>query len=141
MKETVLWRASVLHFLDDPARMTREQAVEYFEDGALLVEDGYIKACGPAASVMASLPDNCTVHELPGRLLVPGFIDTHVHYPQLEVLASCGVQLLDWLEQHAFPAERQYSNRQYADQRAGFFLDQCLVHGTTSSPGIWHGRP
>ena len=76
-----------------------------------------------------------------GRLIVPGFIDTHVHYPQLEVLAGCGVQLLDWLNQYTFPAERRFSDREYADEIAGFFLDQSLSHGTTTSLVFGTVRP
>ncbi|WP_067520123.1 guanine deaminase [Endozoicomonas ascidiicola] len=133
MSSSVLWKASVLHFLDDPASAPAEQAWEYVENGALLVRDGYIVACGMASDLQGDLPEGCEIKELPGRLLVPGFIDTHVHYPQLEVLAGCGVQLLDWLEQYTFPAEKQFENRDYADQVASFFLDQSLSHGTTTA--------
>ncbi|MET4693836.1 guanine deaminase [Endozoicomonas lisbonensis] len=133
MNNAVVWKASVLHFLEDPDSALARDAYEYFEDGALLVVDGHVLLCGAAQDVMKDLPPSCEVRELPGRLIVPGFIDTHVHYPQLEVLAGCGVQLLDWLNQYTFPAEKRFSDREYADEIAGFFLDQSLSHGTTTS--------
>ncbi|MCW7553462.1 guanine deaminase [Endozoicomonas gorgoniicola] len=133
MNNAVVWKASVLHFLEDPDSAPASDAYEYFEDGALLVVDGHVLLCGAAQDIMKDLPPGCEVRELPGRLIVPGFIDTHVHYPQLEVLAGCGVQLLDWLNQYTFPAERRFSDREYADEIAGFFLDQSLSHGTTTS--------
>ena len=141
MKHSIVWRASILHFLDDPEQKSSQQkssqqknsAWEFFEDGALLVTEGHVQACGPAPDIMDNLPEGCEVRELPDRLIVPGFIDTHVHYPQLEVLAGCGVQLLDWLEQYTFPAEAKFSDPQYAADVAELFLDQCLSNGTTTA--------
>ncbi len=128
-----LWKAAVLHFLDDPAADSSQPAFEYFSDGALLVHNGYIVACAEAATLEKDLPEDCEIRDLSGRLLVPGFIDTHVHYPQLEVMAGCGVQLLDWLEQYTFPAEKKFENRAYADEVASLFLQECLSHGTTTA--------
>ncbi|MBO9494064.1 guanine deaminase [Salinisphaera sp. G21_0] len=134
MSQSVVWRASVLHFLEDPAKQQgSEDSWEFFEDGALLVEDGLITRCGPSDQVFKNLPAGTEIKDLTGRLLVPGFIDTHVHYPQLEVLAGCGVQLLDWLNQYTFPAEQKFADEQYASEIARFFLDQCLSHGTTTA--------
>lgn len=134
MSQSVVWRASVLHFLEDPVKQQgSEDAWEFFEDGALLVEDGLITRCGPSDQVFKNLPAGTEIKDLIGRLLVPGFIDTHVHYPQLEVLAGCGVQLLDWLNQYTFPAEQKFADEQYASEIAQFFLDQCLSHGTTTA--------
>ncbi|MGI9280499.1 MAG: guanine deaminase [Endozoicomonas sp.] len=131
MNTPIFWRASVLHFLDDPEKGA--QSWEYFDDGGLLVESGVIKACGPAEALLEQLPEGCEVRDFSSRLIVPGFIDTHVHYPQLEVMAGCGVQLLDWLEQYTFPAEAQFSNPEYSKEIAELFLDQCLTHGTTTA--------
>ncbi len=127
----VFWRACVLHFLDDPDKGA--QSWEYFDDGGLLVESGCIKACGPAETLLKQLPEGCEIRDLSGKLIVPGFIDTHVHYPQLEVMAGCGVQLLDWLEQYTFPAEARFSDPEYARDIAELFLDQCLNNGTTTA--------
>lgn len=69
---------------------------------------------------------------LPG-LLVPGFVDCHVHYPQVDRIAAHGEQLLEWLERHIFPAEAGFADRAHADEAAAFFLDELLRHGTTSA--------
>ena len=68
-----------------------------------------------------------------GYTIVPGFIDCHVHYPQLEVIASFGTQLLDWLESYTFPAEAAFADFEHAYERAEFFLDELLKNGTTSA--------
>jgi guanine deaminase len=72
-------------------------------------------------------------HDHQGRLLMPGFIDTHVHCPQLDVLASYGTGLLDWLDTYTFPAERRYADPEVAAQGAARFLDALLAHGTTAA--------
>lgn len=68
-----------------------------------------------------------------GRLLMPGFIDTHVHCPQLDVIASHGTGLLDWLETYTFPAERRFADPEVAAEGAARFLDALLAHGTTAA--------
>jgi guanine deaminase len=68
-----------------------------------------------------------------GRLLMPGFIDTHVHSPQLDVIASFGTELLDWLERYTFPSERAYADADVAAAGAALFLDALLAHGTTAA--------
>ncbi|MBU6260932.1 MAG: guanine deaminase [Burkholderiales bacterium] len=72
-------------------------------------------------------------HDHRGRLLLPGFIDTHVHAPQLEVIASHGAGLLDWLERYTFPAEQRYADPEVAAVGAARFLDALLAHGTTAA--------
>jgi guanine deaminase len=68
-----------------------------------------------------------------GKFLMPGFIDTHVHFPQIDVIASYGAQLLDWLEKYTFPEETKFANRAHADEAAKFFLDRLLENGTTTA--------
>jgi guanine deaminase len=68
-----------------------------------------------------------------GQLLLPGFIDTHVHSPQLDVIASYGTELLDWLNTYTFPAEQRYADPAVAEAGAALFLDALLAHGTTSA--------
>src|SRR6185312_7482600 len=68
-----------------------------------------------------------------GKLIVPGFVDTHVHYAQVDVIASYGRQLLDWLNDYTFPAERAFADPDHARKIAGLFLDNLLRHGTTTA--------
>lgn len=110
---------------DDP------HAVRHEPDGLLIVEDGVIVARGPYRDLAVRFAD-VPVEHLAG-LIVPGFVDAHVHYPQLDRIASHGEQLLDWLERHIFPAEKAFAERAHADALASAFLDELLRHGTTSA--------
>lgn len=94
----------------------------------LLIENGRI------AAVQAEAPDASWARdERPGQLILPGFIDTHVHAPQLDVIASYGTELLDWLERYTFPAETAWADPAVAAAGSALFLDQLLAHGTTSA--------
>ena len=124
-------RGAILHCLDDPA--AGAEAVEYIADGLLLVEDGEVAALGAFEEVAPGLPDSLPVAHHEGRLIVPGFIDCHVHAPQLEMIAAPGKQLLDWLETYTYPAEMAWADRRRAARAAGDFLDALLRHGTTTA--------
>jgi guanine deaminase len=115
----------------DPLRAGPE-AVAHHPDGLLVVEDGLVVARGAYAE-LADRFGGIDIVRFPQGLLVPGFIDVHAHYPQTEQLAAYGVQLLDWLDQHIFPAEMAFADRAHADRVAGLFLDELLRHGTTTA--------
>ena len=131
------FRASILHLLADPGDGDGDSALEYFEDGLLVTEDGKVARVGPAEPLLAQLGDQggdpASVTDYSGCLLTPGFIDCHVHYPQIDMVASYGEQLLQWLERYTYPTERRYADRAVADRVAGDFLDLMLAHGTTSA--------
>jgi guanine deaminase len=123
------YRGEILSVPDDPA--VAGDATRHFKDGLLVVEDGLVLACGPHADLGDKFA-NVPAERLDG-LIVPGFVDAHVHYPQIECIASHGEQLMQWLERHIFPAEKAFADRGHADSVAAFFLDQLLRHGTTSA--------
>ncbi|HEX8601782.1 MAG TPA: guanine deaminase [Pseudoduganella sp.] len=128
---TVAYRASVLHFTGDPS--APGQSYEYYEDGVLLVgADGKVKAVGPAGTVLAN-NQNVQVVDYRGRLIVPGFIDSHVHYPQTEMIGSFGEQLLEWLNTYTFPTEKQFGNKEYARGVAKTFVNELVKNGTTTA--------
>ncbi|WP_338766655.1 guanine deaminase [Massilia sp. METH4] len=128
---TVAYRASVLHFTGDPA--VTQQPYEYYEDGVLLVgSDGKVKTVGPASTVLAA-NQNVQVVDYRGRLIVPGFIDSHVHYPQTEMIGSFGEQLLEWLNTYTFPTEKQFGNKDYARGVARTFIGELVKNGTTTA--------
>ncbi len=108
------YRGSLLHFLGDPGDGADGSAVLYFDDGLLVVENGLVKAAGEARDLLPTLPAAAQVVDHTGRLLMPGFIDTHIHYPQTDMIAAYAAQLLDWLDDHAFPAERLFPDRKMA---------------------------
>ncbi|MFQ5347833.1 MAG: guanine deaminase [Rhodothalassiaceae bacterium] len=123
-------RGAILHCLDDPA--AGAEAVEYIADGLLVIEDGEVAALGSYEEVAPDLSNALPVTHHEGRLIVPGFIDCHVHAPQLGMIAAPGKQLLDWLETYTYPAEMAWADRAHAARAAGDFLDALLRHGTTT---------
>jgi len=127
------FRASILHCLSDPGEESRASAFEYFDDGLLIVEDGNVLAAGDAASLKADLGEDTETTEYPGGLIVPGFTDCHVHFPQLDIIASYGEQLLDWLNRYAYPAEARFADPDYAREVASVFVDEMLANGTTTA--------
>jgi guanine deaminase len=127
------YRASVLHCLADPGGGSEPSALEYFEDGLLVIEDGLIVEAGDASALQPQMGDGIEVTEYPGKIIVPGFIDCHVHFPQLDIIASYGEQLLDWLNRYAYPAEARFADAAHARAVAGIFLDELLSNGTTTA--------
>lgn len=123
------FRAELLSVPADPR--DAPYAVRHEPDGMLVVEDGVVIARGSHAALAPRFPA-VPVEVLPG-LVVPGFIDAHVHYPQTDRIASYGEQLLDWLDKHIFPAEKAFADKAHADAVAAFFLDELLRNGTTSA--------
>jgi guanine deaminase len=132
MTETA-YHSSFFHCLSDPGPHSNEQAVEYLDDGLLIVKDGSVEALGKAADLMPGLSENIEQVDLRGKLIVPGFVDCHVHYPQVDIIASYGEQLLDWLNKYAYPVEQQFSDPAHAQEVAEFFADELLRNGTTTA--------
>ena len=124
-------RGRVLSFLDEP-RLTGARALKIIEDGAVLVEDGRIAAVGESSAIRLRAP-GATVDDHTGKLVMPGFIDTHIHYPQTRVIASYGAQLLEWLQKYTFVEEQKLRDRPHADGVARFFLDEMFRQGTTTA--------
>jgi len=126
------FRGSILHFLDDPAQ-TGSDAFQYFEDGLLIVTEGLVDTVGNAKELLAQLDEQVSITDYSGQLIMPGFIDAHIHYPQTDIIASHGEQLLEWLERYTFPIERRFSDPVYAQDVAKFFVNELLRNGTTTS--------
>ncbi len=129
----VAHKGRILHCLGDPGEAADPSAVEYFCDGVLMVDAGRIVDLGPAESVLPKYPGDVALTEHRGSLLIPGMIDCHVHYPQVDIIASYGDQLLDWLNHYTFPAESRFDDGDEARVVAEFFLDEMLRNGTTTA--------
>lgn len=125
------YRASIFHLLEDPAACDGP-AHAFHPDGLLLVEDGLVSGCGDYAELAPGLGDTPVQH-FPGRLITPGFVDLHVHFPQTDVIAAHGAQLLDWLERHIFPCEAAFGDPAHAADMARFFVSELLRNGTTTA--------
>ncbi len=122
-------RGDLLDFTAEPVSGEVDStAVRFRPDHWLLIEDGRIHAVQPTE------PDpSWQRHDHRGQLILPGFIDTHVHMPQIDVIASYGTELLDWLETHTFPAEARFADAAHARAGATLFVDALLAHGTTAA--------
>jgi guanine deaminase len=126
-------RGTFFDFTDDPWKHVGHEpdAARFIMDGLLVVEKGVIADFGPFAEVSKRHPGLQITH-LQNRLILPGFIDGHIHFPQVRVLGAYGNQLLDWLQTWIFPEELKYSNRDYARTAATHFFDALLAGGTTT---------
>src|SRR4051794_10198983 len=124
-----LLRATIFH---TPRNPFREEALEAFADGGLLIRDGRVAACGDFSEVRAAHPD-AAVQDLRGGFLLPGLIDTHLHFPQVRVTGSLGLGLLEWLTQCALPEESRMGEVAYARQIADVFVRALAAHGTTTA--------
>ena len=131
MTKTLL-RGRILTFHARPCDASDTDAFTYIEDGPLLLSDGQIIASGPHADVAGQAPEAQVIDHRP-HLLMAGFIDTHIHFPQVQVVASWGAKLLDWLSDYTFPAEAEYANAQHSRAMARVFCDLLTDHGTTTA--------
>jgi guanine deaminase len=129
--QRVAYRAKLLSFKGDPAHS--EDEIDFEEDGLLIVENGHVLARGAYAALAKLLTSATELCDLRSKMIVPGFIDTHVHYPQTDMIASPAPGLLPWLENHTFRTERRFADLSYAQETANFFLDTLLACGTTSA--------
>ncbi|MBV8472143.1 MAG: amidohydrolase family protein, partial [Hyphomicrobiales bacterium] len=125
-------RGRILNFRDDP-RIAGERAVDFLEDGAVRIENGEIVAVGEASAILGSAPAGAAIDDHTGKLVLPGFIDTHIHYPQTQVVGSYGAQLLDWLNKYTFPEEQKFADPSHCERMARFFLDELFRQGTTTA--------
>lgn len=127
----------ILHFLADPGEADAADSYEHFPDGALWIVDGHVADLGPREALTRRLdPARLAAaerHDHGDKLVLPGLVDTHSHYPQSKVIASFGRQLLDWLNDYTFPAEMAFANPEVAARTADYFLDRLLAHGTTTA--------
>ncbi len=135
-------RGAFFDLVDDPWKhVGREQdAARFVRDGLLVVKDGVIEDFGAVADVSPRHPDLPVIH-LKDRLIVPGFIDGHIHFPQLRVLGAYGKQLLDWLLTWILPEEEKYRDRDYSRTAAKLFFDALLAGGTTTCQAFTTSSP
>lgn len=124
------YRGEVVYFTDDPT--VNKEALHHYADGVVYVKDGYILESGDFTALKARYP-LAEIVDYRGRIITPGFVDTHVHYPQTEMIGSYGAQLLDWLTTYTFPTEEKFANKAYAEHVADRFLSLMIDNGTTTA--------
>ena len=128
------YRAAILRF--DPAKPAEHAAI-FEEDGLLMVGPGpagvdVVQAVGPYRDLVARFP-GIAIEHFPGRIIAPGFVDLHIHYPQTDVIGSPAPGLLPWLENFTFPEEKRFEVPEYSEQSAAFFIAELLRNGVTTA--------
>ncbi|WP_337269041.1 guanine deaminase [Oryzifoliimicrobium ureilyticus] len=129
---STLLRGRLLSFHRAPQDMTDTESYLYEPDGGLLLENGKIAAIGPYDSVKAKSPINTAEIDHRPHLIVPGLIDMHMHFPQMQVIASYASNLLEWLNTYTFPEECRFVESEHAKRIARHFYDELIRHGTTT---------
>jgi guanine deaminase len=125
-------RASIFHFIDDPDSAGAD-AYAYFDDGGIVIEEGVVADLGAWADIDKRLPSGTQVTQHKASLIVPGFVDTHIHYPQLDIIGSPSGDLMSWLTIHTYPSEVRFRDPVVARETARFFIDELLRNGTTTA--------
>ena len=126
-------RGQLVYFKNDPFFNQPKDSFVHETDGLLIIKNGKIESVGSFDKTKNLIPENVQVEHFPNYLISPGFIDTHVHYPQAEIIGAFGKQLLDWLNEYTFIAEQKYSNKEYAQEQAKFFCNELVKNGTTTA--------
>ncbi len=134
-------RGRLLSFSTAPKGPDDTDAYSYIEDGALLLRGGKIAACGEFADVAATADEGTAIIDHRPHLILPGFIDTHIHFPQAQVIASWADQLLDWLNDYTFPAEMKFADKAHGERIAKAFFDALVAHGTTTASAYCSSHP
>lgn len=133
MKPLKAWRSAIVHCIADPKDVGTDAAYDYFEDGLLIIDGDTIHAVGHAEQLLPTLSDDVILEHHPDAIIIPGFIDTHTHYPQTDMIGSYGEQLLTWLNTYTFPEEKKFSDKIHARDVADRFLKELLRNGTTTA--------
>ncbi len=130
MSQNNFFRGSIYHCIEENGSLKPI----YFDDGLMVVDNksGKIIDVGNFSDLRSSWDISNNLIHFRDRLIMPGFVDTHVHYPQYKVIASYGTSLLEWLNKYTFVEEQRFSDEAYADQIANLFLDELIKNGTTS---------
>ncbi|TAX56798.1 guanine deaminase [Rhizobium leguminosarum] len=130
---TTLLRGRLLSFHRAPLSLADSQSYLYEEDGGLLVEDGLITAVGPYGDIKAKAAEDTVEIDHRPHLIMPGFIDMHLHFPQMQVIASYAANLLEWLNTYTFPEECRFVESAHGEMIATHFYDELIRHGTTTA--------
>jgi len=124
-------RGQTFTFTGDPYSIDPGTSYAFDTDGAVVIEQGHIRAAGTARDILPRHPGIRVDHH-PGHIIMAGFVDCHIHYPQTRVIASYGKQLIDWLNDYTFPAELAFADPAHCAAIADIFFDEVLRNGTTT---------
>lgn len=132
---TKVYRTQILSFQQDPGYVPLEQAVDFIPDALLVLSNGKVEQVGPFEALKPQVDAmGVTIDAtFQDSLMLPGFVDTHIHFPQIEMMGAYGEHLLSWLEKYVFPTEQKFADPEYAAQMAELFLDTLIAKGTTTA--------
>jgi guanine deaminase len=133
-----LLRGRVLSFTDEPQTVDDTESYRYWEDGGVAIEDGKIVSVGQFDAAQQA---NVRIIDHSGKLILPGLIDPHIHFPQMQVIGSYAANLLEWLNTYTFVEEQRFADRSHADRIAGKFFDELIRHGTTTAAAYCSVHP
>lgn len=129
MNPVDLYRGEIFYLTDSP--LDKETFYTYIADGALVVSEGYILESGPYSGMWQKYPQ-AFLHDYSGMIIMPGMIDAHIHFPQLNIVGMYGKKLLDWLNNYTFPSEKDFNDSAYSDYMAEQFVNTLFRNGTTA---------
>jgi guanine deaminase len=133
MKKLTILRGSTLSFYADPFVEGDDKSYTFLKDALVFLEEGKITEIGTYQALKNQIPEGFEITDFSGHLITPGFIDTHVHYPQTTMIGAYGQQLLEWLTNYTFPTEAKFKDKEHARSVAKMFLKQTIKAGTTTS--------
>lgn len=131
-RQYIAVKGNILHFTEDP-RSIGKKAWHHHPDGLLLIKDGTVLYAGDRSGAPMPHDAEPTWYDYSGKLIMPGFVDTHIHPPQLSVIASNSIELLDWLDTYTFPEEQRFADEKVCRKGATRFFDETLKNGTTTA--------
>ena len=128
-------RGEVVTFIADPFLVNSESCYRHIEDALIVIQDGIILEVEDYKSIISEYPalDESNIDVYKDSVILPGFIDCHVHYVQSPMIGSFGDTLLQWLNEYTFPTESKYKDKAFADEVAKVFFRQLLRQGTTTA--------
>ena len=134
----LLLRGRVLTFVEEPQGIDDTASYRYWEDGEVEIEGGRIVAAGQFDGAQTA---NTIIVDHRPNLILPGFIDPHIHYPQMQVIGAYAGALLEWLNTYTFVEEQKFADAAHARRIAGAFLDELIRHGTTTAAAYCSVHP
>jgi len=126
-------RSAALTFTGDPFADGAETCMTHLSDAVLVMAEGRVSQFGPSDEILPTLGPDVPIKRYPDSLILPGFIDCHVHYPQIQIIGAGGESLIDWLDKYTFVAEQAFDDPDHARQAATRFFDELLRNGTTTA--------
>ncbi len=131
------YRSRIFHLVEKSGIITPI----YHADGVLIIKDGKIVESGDFMALQHKIPKQVIIEHFKNSLIIPGFIDAHLHYPQHKIIGSYGLTLLDWLNTYTFVEEQKFNDYDYCIQAAKLFFDEIIKNGTTTAMSFCTSHP